>query len=32
VPCGTPTASVYGLSPDTFSAQDNLTSELLRFL
>src|SRR5579863_3824144 len=28
----TPAASVRGLSPVTFSAQDGLTSELLRFL
>ena len=27
-----PSASVHGLSPVTFSAQDGLTSELLRFL
>ena len=30
--CARPAASVRGLSPVTFSAQDDLTSELLRFL
>ena len=31
-PCGRPTASAPGFSPVTFSAQDHLTSELLRTL